>query len=119
MPATYNLTTDVGRVRLLISDTDPTTPIFDDDEISAFLAFEGDDVRLAAAQALDTIASNEALVVKKLRTADGLTTDGPAVAKELRERAAQLRADAHGDEDDGFEIAEAPSDDHYPWWAVR
>lgn len=103
----YDPTTDAGKVRLLISDVDPADEIFDDDEIAAFLALEGDNVRLAAAQALDTIASNEALVAKKQRTLD-LDTDGPAVAKALREHAAQLRAQAIDGADGGgdFEIAE-------------
>lgn len=82
--------TDISTVRLLISDLDDP-PIFSDDEITAFLTLEGDAVKLAAAQALDAIASNEALVSKRIRTLD-LQTDGPAVAKELRAHATALRA---------------------------
>jgi hypothetical protein len=37
VPATYDPTTDAGKVRLLISDTDVTTPIFTDVEIATFL----------------------------------------------------------------------------------
>lgn len=62
-----------------------------DAQIQAFLDLNGNDVRLAAADALDTIASNEALVQKRIKLLD-LSTDGPAVAKELREHAARLRA---------------------------
>lgn len=91
---TIDYTTDAGRVRLLATDVDLTSPYFSDDQIAAFLAVEGDDVRLAAALALETIASSEALVSKKIRTGDGLSTDGPAVAKELRDRATALRAQA-------------------------
>lgn len=93
-------------VRLLISDL--TVPqIFSDSELEAFLTLEGQDVKLAAAQALDAIASNETLVLKRITTLD-LTTDGPAVAKSLREhadalrlqvaRAAEVAADAAGGE---------------------
>lgn len=97
-PATLDPTTAVGQVRLLVSDLDEDNLIFHDTEIQAFLTLEGDSIRLAAAQALDTLASNEAMVAKKIRTQD-LTTDGPAVAKELRERAAALRQQV----DDGAE----------------
>ena len=86
--------TSLGQVRLLIADVDETgLLLFTDAQINAFLTLESGNVRLAAAQALDTIASSEALVSKKIRTQD-LQTDGPAVAAELRERAAALREQA-------------------------
>lgn len=87
--------TPSGRVRLLINDTDDAAPVFSDEEIAAFLELEGDDVKLAAAQALDTIADDEALTSKVIRTQD-LQTDGATVAAQLRLRAAALRADARG-----------------------
>ena len=82
--------TDVGRVRLPIAAPDEANQILDDPQISGFLALEGGNVKLAAAQALDAIASSEALISKKI-TVDGQSTDGPSVAKELRERASGLR----------------------------
>lgn len=96
MTATYDPATTAGQVRLLIADTDVDGPVvyFQDDEISAFLTLAQDgDVRLAAAHALEVLAGNEAMVSKKVRTRDGQTTDGPAVAKELRAQAAALRAE--------------------------
>jgi hypothetical protein len=99
----------VRQVRLLIADTDPVTQLLTDGNITDFLALCNGHVRRAAAQALDTIAASEALVSKKIRSQD-LSTDGPAVAAELRLLAAELRrqADAgEGDDDSsGFEIAE-------------
>lgn len=92
-PITVDATTDIGMVRLLCTDLDETAPLLTDAQISGLLTLEAGNVRLAAAQALDTIASSEALVSKKIRTMD-LQTDGPAVAKELRERAAGLRKQA-------------------------
>lgn len=77
--------------------------LLSDDDLDTFLTLQTDDVRLAAAMALDTIASNEALVQKKISILD-LKTDGPAVAKSLREHAAQLREEADGD--DAFDWAE-------------
>jgi len=98
-----DLTTDVGKVRLLVSDVDYSDLTFSDDEVQAFLDLEGD-VRLAAAQALETIASNEALVFKKIRALRVLESDGPAVAAELRARAAALREQANNVGE--FEIAD-------------
>ena len=94
MAFTYNLTTEAGKVRLLITDTDHTNPIFEDNEIDVFLsitAVDGsNDINLAAAVALETIAASEALVQKKIKLLD-LTTDGPAVATSLRAAAKLLR----------------------------
>lgn len=97
---TYDPTTDAGKVRLLIMDVDVNNETFSDAEIAAFLAMEGDDVRLAAAQALDTIAINEALVLKVIRNMN-LSTDGAKLATTLMERAEKLRdrVDESGDLD--------------------
>ena len=98
-----------GDVRLLIADTDPANRIFSTQQIARFLAMNGDSVKRAAAQALDAIAGNEAMVSKKIRTQD-LQTDGPAVAAALRAQATELRRQedqGEGDaESSGFEIAE-------------
>jgi len=101
--------TDQSDVRLLIADTSAANRIFSLSQIAQFLRLNSDNVRRAAAQALDTIAANEALVSKKLRTQD-LSTDGPAVADALRKQAAELRRQADAGEGDtesnGFEIVE-------------
>lgn len=98
--------TSVGQVRLLIPDTGDVF-VFADDAIGAFLTLEAGNVRLAAAQALDVLASNEAMVSKMIRTQD-LQTNGPAVAAELRQRAVSLReqASAVGEETFGLEIVD-------------
>jgi len=108
----YNPTTDVGKVRLLISDTaEPPAQIFNDAEISTFLALEDGNLRRGAALALETIASNEVQVLKVIRTQD-LQTDGAKVSVELRARAKDLRSqadvidDAFDPDDAGFDIAE-------------
>ena len=113
MSVTYNLTTDVGRVRLLIPDTDITAALFTDAEIAAFLDLEGGTIRLAAAQALDTLASSETLILKVVRTLD-VSTDGAKVGAELRARAKELRRqheDGVGDPEGMFDIAEWVVDD--------
>ncbi|HYI67136.1 MAG TPA: hypothetical protein VEW95_09450 [Candidatus Limnocylindrales bacterium] len=112
--ATYEVGTPAGTVRLLSQDTDVADPYFLDTEIDAFLTLEAGDVRLAAAQALDAIASSEALILKKIRQLGGaLETDGPAVAKALREHARSLReqvalsaAGVEGDVAGLFDVAE-------------
>jgi hypothetical protein len=109
--ATYDIATDAGKVRLLCQDTDPANPYFLDDEIEAFLTLEDGDVRLAAASALDAIASSETLILKKISQLGGaLVTDGPAVAKALRDHAKALRdqvaANLAGDVEGLFDWAE-------------
>lgn len=107
---------NVATVRLLISDN-ATDPVFADTEVEAFLALEGDNVKRAAAQALDVIASDEALTSKVIRTQD-LATDGPKTAAALREHATRLRAQADRAEDladEGyFEIVDVVGSPTFP-----
>jgi hypothetical protein len=98
----------VGQVRLLIPDTDETALLLTDEQIKTLVGMEGGNVKLATAQALDLIASSEALVSKVIRTQD-VQTDGAKVAAELRARATELRrqvADADGDDNVGLAIVD-------------
>lgn len=101
----------VALVRLLAADTG-LDPLLTDFQIEDLLDLNGDDQRLAAADALDVIASSEALVSKKIRT-QSLATDGPAVAASLRAHAASLRAQADSadadDEDGAFYVVDQPA----------
>lgn len=100
-------TSDVGKVRLLVPDVDEANLLLADEQVTAFLALEGS-VKLAAAQALDVIASSEALVSKVIKTQD-VSTDGAKVAAELRARAAGLRQqvdDGVGDDNVGLAIVD-------------
>lgn len=106
MPIDY--TTPVGKVRLLISDLDETREILTDAMITGYLGLHGattsagtaGQVRRAAADALDAIATSEALVSKVIRTQD-VTTDGAKLADALRKQAATLRTQADvADQDD-------------------
>ncbi|MBO0826213.1 MAG: hypothetical protein J2P24_00385 [Streptosporangiales bacterium] len=118
MTEAYDPTTAAGRVRLLTNDVDPAAPVFTDAEIEAFLDLTGQSVFLAAAQALDTVASNEVLVGKVIRTQD-LSTNGAQVSAELRARAQSLRDQAaSGDDDPGaaFLVADFdPTPDYRRW----
>lgn len=73
------------QVRLLISDVggDDGSFIFSDTEVLTFLTMRNQDVFLAAALALRTMAGNEALVSKAITFLE-LKTNGPAVAEAFR-----------------------------------
>lgn len=121
----------VWLVRVLVNDVDEGAPdgfVFTDDEITAYLALERGNVKRAAAQAIDTIADNEALASKVLKDHQ-LSTDGAKVADSLRKRAAALRAQADRDDDESddgvfFEFIPMNSPtcgpEHtghqHPWW---
>lgn len=95
-------------VRLLLNDVDEDEAVFSDAEILMTLTLEGDFVKLAAAQLIDTNADNEALASKVLKTQD-LTTDGAKLADALHKRADRLREQHAVElEDEGFfDIIEA------------
>ncbi|MCB0056472.1 MAG: hypothetical protein KDE45_05580 [Caldilineaceae bacterium] len=103
MSVTYplDLNTDVGKVRLLIPDRDPSWFAFQDEELTAFLALEGSRVKRAAALALETIAADVAMVDKVQETLD-LKTDGAKTAEALMQRAAQLREQDDQETDTAF-----------------
>jgi hypothetical protein len=83
-------TTDVGMVRILIADVDPTNSLFPDDYLTGLLNLEQGVVRYAAAQALEVMAASEVMVQKRIKLLD-LETNGPAQSTELRQLAKQLR----------------------------
>lgn len=86
----------IDQIRLLIADTAEPS-LLTDVQLSSLLGLYPGSVKRAAARALRTIAANEVLVSKKITTQD-LSTDGPAVAAELRAQADQLEAEAAADE---------------------
>ena len=89
MAFTYTLSTDAGKVRLMLPDNNPTQYVFEDDEIAAFLELEYSNTRRATALALETIASNEAYTLKVIKLLD-LQTDGAKTSDALLKRAALL-----------------------------
>lgn len=109
-------TTDLGRVRLLIPDTDSTNQLFDDDQINAFLSIEASIIKRAAAAAIEAIASSEVMVSKVIKTQD-VATDGAKVSDALMKRAAELRRQS--DEDDpstGLDIVDFRDPNVLPWY---
>lgn len=111
MPIDY--TTPLGKARLLSADLDPANPLLTDEQLNGYLALHSDNPYRAAADALDAMATSEVLLSKKIRTQD-LSTDGPAVAAELRKQASYLRGKADADDalaDGGyFEIVPSVAD---------
>lgn len=113
MAFTYDLTTNVGKVRLLIVDKDSANPIFQDNEIEYFLTEEGSNYKRAAALAYETIAGNQAFVLKVIKLLQ-LSTNGEATARSLLAVAERYRANAAYDEaasGDNFDYAESVYDD--------
>lgn len=116
MAFSYDLTTDVGKVRLLVPDNKASAYVFEDAEYTALLALESNDVRCAAALALETIASDTAMTLKVI-TINGLSTNGQATAAALMARAAKLRELAAAATEAGlagFDIAEMVLD-QFSW----
>lgn len=102
-PITLDPATQLGQIRLLTTDVDEAFPLHSDADLTAFLAMEGGNVKRAAAASLEAIATSETLVGKKITTQD-LSTDGPAVAKDLRERAKGLRDQADREQPAGADV---------------
>lgn len=96
MTCTYDLEA-IDQMRLLTADLDSENPLLSDNQLGTLLGMKRGSVLRASAQALRTIAASEVLVAKKITTQD-LSTDGPAVAAELRAQAAELEAQAEAEE---------------------
>lgn len=90
MSFSYDLTTDVGRVRLLISDTATTTAKFTDEEIQYFLDEEDDVINLAAAMAFEALAGRAADTGKS-ETIGDYSCDSSSQAKNWLAMAKALR----------------------------
>jgi len=110
----YTLDEDLGVSTFVVAPEDGSTvshtyqhTILSDAQITAFLALEGNDTRLATAMSLETIASSEVLVQKVIKIMD-LSTDGARVSAELRARAQALRDAVAGS--GAFGWAEVPMD---------
>lgn len=124
MGFTYDLTSDIGQVRLLIGDTvqdagvKPDDDNFSDEEIQAFLDRNDSDVNITASEMLENLA--------RLWATEPDIKMGPVsekrseVSKNLQEQAEKLRQQSGGDStafsvgfnrDDGY--AEADEEQEY------
>lgn len=100
MSFTYDLSTTLGVVRLLIPDTDAASYNFEDAELQALISLELNDPRMAAAQALDILAQRASQQAIRY-TINGFSMDRTQVAKTLSDRAHQLR---HVAESEPYEL---------------
>lgn len=94
MAFTYDLSTDRGKTRLKIRDTDTadaTRQLFNDEEIDFFVTEAVNDLNLAAAGALDAIAANAALLAKAQKIGD-YSIDSKAMAAAVMKVAAHYRS---------------------------
>jgi len=109
-PGDYTLDDGLGLITFVIApplDQDVVIThqhsLLSDSQLQEFLDVEVNDVKMASALALDSIASTQALILKKIKVLD-LQTDGPALAKALREQAESLRTQAQDSPE--FDLAE-------------
>lgn len=123
----FDGSTPVGQLRVLLKDTErydyngDGTNVYrlTDDVLQTFYTICDDKLFLAAAYALRSLAMNEALISKVIRTED-LQTDGAKLSTELRLLAddyeqRQGRLDVEADSADAFEIV----DHQYPYYNVE
>ena len=96
---TYDLGTNVGRVRLLVADTDIDACTFPDDEVSYALTAEGNVVKRAAGLLYEILAGNRSRLAVRV-TRGPVSEDLTQVANNLRQQAALWRVQAD-EEDDG------------------
>lgn len=97
----YDVDTNVGKVRLLVGDisNDPTTEWLADTDYEAFLSMEDQNLKLAAANALLTLASNQAMILKVIERQDlDIKTDGAKLATAMRQLSQIYRTEGKDDE---------------------
>lgn len=103
---TYDPLTDVGKVRLKLNDTDLTKPgasatdytsrgtwtvFFSDEEITAVLGLQDNNINLSVASCLRTVASSKLLLAKYQRfTLNDVEVDLGRVARDLLDQAESL-----------------------------
>jgi len=96
MTVTYDITTSVGQVRLLIGDKTIADPVFTDEELQYFITFEGS-VNLGAAAALEAWAAQYGANADNEKIGDyayaqSIVTKMLALAANLRATAADVPA---------------------------
>lgn len=97
MSFTTDVTTSIGKVRVLLWDRDEANPIFQDDVIEYLLSEEGNSIKRAAALGYELIAGNQAFVLKVIKLLQ-LSTNGQATAQALLAVAQRYRDQALLDE---------------------
>ena len=89
MTTTYVLTTDIGKIRLIIGDKDIADAFFSDEELQVFLTSEGS-VNLASAGALESWAASYA--TNPDNESIGGYSYAQSITKKMLDLATRLRA---------------------------
>lgn len=89
MTVTYDLSTNVGKVRRTIGDKIISDPIFTDEEIESFLAENSNSINLASAAALEAEAASYAANADSERIGDYSYTQ--KIVDKMLESAKRLR----------------------------
>ena len=106
MSFTLDRSTNIGKVRTLIGDTDSANIFLDDEDIQTILDMEDNELKLTAASCLEIMATKMVAILKKVSLMD-LSTDGTVVSAEFRKLAASLRKQYETDSSyGGFDISE-------------
>lgn len=124
-----DLQTPIGQVRSLIPDVEPLEDptdlsaeheyVFNDKMLQAYVSLARGNVYRAAAIAVNTLATSEALILKVLKS-DDRQTDGAKLADSLGRRAQWLDEQADAEDEEvygGFDIA--PYDPRPTHWEYR
>jgi hypothetical protein len=114
MTYTYIPTNNIGRMRRTIPDRVEADAIWTDEELQSFLDDCANNWRRATALALETMASDNLLVLKVIRI-QNIETNTDRLMSALLARAKRLREDASDEDslDDGaFDVAEIIVNDH-------
>jgi hypothetical protein len=120
-----DVTSDVGKIRVLLGDTDAQNIAqgigeyiyFSDIELNAFLEMYGGNVKLATARCMETIAGSQVLLLKSW-SSDDLSVNGDRITDSLRRVAAQLRNEALEEESSEYFnlIPFYAGEDERSWW---
>lgn len=94
MAFTYSLSTNRGKVRLLIPDTNSEAYELEDEEVDYFLTVRGNNVKAAAVDACRWLARKYAQQANW--SADGVQFSGATRADAYAQRAAELAAEMAG-----------------------
>ena len=89
----YDLTTDIGKVRLIIGDN-TTTEVFTDAEITYFLTVNSNNISLAAADALEAWIAKYTTSPDSEKIGDYSYTQ--KIVEHMNKLAVELRAKAEG-----------------------
>jgi hypothetical protein len=117
MAFSYDPTTPLGYVRLLISDVDPKEYTFSDAELTAFLNQENQNVHLAAARAYGTITRSRALLSARIQR-EGYSSQEQALSdlRQLVKDLEELANTSGGLQTADFSVTSEHFEGYRPGW---